>query len=415
MKLLLVSADPTLLALVRGAFRKKTETLIHTDDMPSALKLLGRRRPEILVIDDSKGAGPRKQDPAGWRSLILRLRQNRGDNPAFVILITDRKGLEPVRLGSIGGPDDILPCPFTSAELEARIRTGERIIRLELELRRRIRHLEEANRLIIKANEQMKNDLYSVAKIQTSLLPAVLPEVREIVVAWEYLPRMELAGDGLNVVRLDEHNIGFYVLDVSGIGTAAALLSVSLSRTLSPFPAQSDLLKVLVREPPGYRLRSPGEVLGLLNSTFPLDLETKQFFTIFYGILHIPSGVLRYSSAGHPNPILQRTGKKPESVAGGGFPVGFVSDAEFEEFSIRLLPEDRLFIFSDGLCDARNRHGETFGKARFRDLIVEHRKRPLKEALGQVLAESQNWCRPKGLEDDVSILALEMVGSRKGR
>jgi len=69
--------------------------------------------------------------------------------------------------------------------------------------------------------------------IQRSLLPTRCPTCRPAVRV-RYRPCDELAGDALNVVRLDEDRIGFYVLDVSGHGVPAALLSVTLSRFLSP-------------------------------------------------------------------------------------------------------------------------------------------------------------------------------------
>ena len=82
----------------------------------------------------------------------------------------------------------------------------------------------------------MQADLDAAAKIQAALLPTAGPQVPGYRFAWLFEPSAALAGDILNVFRLDDRQVGAYVLDVSGHGVAAALLSVTVSRFLSPPP-----------------------------------------------------------------------------------------------------------------------------------------------------------------------------------
>ena len=95
------------------------------------------------------------------------------------------------------------------------------------------------------AHERMSRDLKAAARIQETFLPRELPRVPGAAFAWDYRPCDELAGDGLNVIPLGGGKIALYVLDVSGHGVSAALLSMALSRVLS---SPSDVSSILTAD-----------------------------------------------------------------------------------------------------------------------------------------------------------------------
>ncbi len=101
--------------------------------------------------------------------------------------------------------------------------------------------LREANRKLKEVNDRMVGDLEAAARIQHSLLPTDLPQVDGFRFAWDFRPCDELAGDTLNIVRLDDDRLGVFIIDVSGHGVRSALLSVTLSHTLSPVKSRSVL------------------------------------------------------------------------------------------------------------------------------------------------------------------------------
>ena len=135
--------------------------------------------------------------------------------------------------------------------------------------------------------------------------------------AWHYRPCEELAGDGLNVFALDDRHAALYVFDVSGHGVASSLLSVSLSRVLSPPSDPASMLRpddgdgARWGSAAGGRPMPPVEVAGELNRMFPFDEATEQYFTMIYGVLDVGSGAFRYVSAGHPGVVHL-------AAAGGG-------------------------------------------------------------------------------------------------
>ncbi len=157
----------------------------------------------------------------------------------------------------------------------------------------------EAEEKLGKANERMKADLEAAAQIQRSLLPNRPLSEEGVQFAWEFQPCDELAGDILNIFQLDQDHWGFYILDVSGHGVAAALLSVTLHRVLSPVPTPTSLLTRAKDGGSTHEILSPAEVCRRLNGLFPMDPVTRQYFTLVYGVLYLKAREVRYVSAGH--------------------------------------------------------------------------------------------------------------------
>ena len=271
----------------------------------------------------------------------------------------------------------------------------------EASLRRTRADLEAVNR-------RMKADLDAAAKIQRTHLPNALPEIAGVNLAWVLQPCDELAGDTLNVVPLDETHVGLYMLDVSGHGVPAALLSVTLSHWLSP----NHLLARCFEGGSTGPFIAPAEVAEALNRQFPMDLDTAQYFTLLYGVLDTETLTFRYVTAGHPAPIHMRHDAAPVHLETTGFPVGLVLTPQYEEHVIRLAPGDRLYLYSDGVEEAHNREGEEFGTERFASALDQSREMSLEEGLSQAMAAVREWRQAAGLEDDASILAVEI--ERKG-
>lgn len=404
LKVLAIDDDASCLKLLELTLKKWGFETHLASSASEAWEIYQKIQPEIVLTDwllpDFDGI-----------ELCKRIRAIQSLNYAYIVFITVKSEKENLFTALDTGADDFLVKPVDMVELRAKLRSAERVIELEKQLKLRIQLLEDANRVISRSNEKMKRDMYAVAKIQASLLPASLPTLPEVEFSWIYRPREELAGDCLNVFRLDENNLAFYVLDVSGSGTPAALLSVSLARQISPFPSQSTLLKQLQNEPPGYRIVPPKEVLEELNQSFPLDLDTQQYFTIFYAIIDISRLEMRYSFAGHPAPVLM-TQNAIEQIPGRGFPIGFVDTPEFEEFTLPLNPGDRLFIYSDGISEIKNTKMEYFGKNHLAKSIHNTRHLSLKESLFSIIRDGEDWCQNVGLQDDISLMGVQIKARR---
>jgi phosphoserine phosphatase RsbU/P len=315
----------------------------------------------------------------------------------FISALTEQ--LDKVKAFAIGGVDYITK-PFQMEELHARVETHLKLRRLQIEL-------EATNAQLAKANGRMSRDLKAAAKIQETFLPRKSPRIAGTDFAWIYRPCDELGGDGLNVIPLGDEKVAFYILDVSGHGVASALLSVTLSRLLSP---PSEPTSILIRNGNGrdrLDITPPAEVAARLNQLFPFDSATEQFTTLVYGILNVASGDFRYVSAGHLGPVYLPAGADPIILESEGFPIGLADDA-YEERSICLEAGDRLYLYSDGVHEAMDPAGTQFGDSRLLQAISQARHEPIQKSVATLISEIARWHGCERLQDDISIVAVEI-------
>jgi sigma-B regulation protein RsbU (phosphoserine phosphatase) len=324
----------------------------------------------------------------------------RGIPIIFISALNDN--LDKVKAFAVGGVDYITK-PFQMEELHARVETHLKLRRLQVEL-------EEANGRLESVNGRMSRDLEAAAKIQKTFLPCAAPRVPGAEFAWCYRPCDELAGDGLNIIPLGDGKIGLYVLDVSGHGVSSALLSVTLSRLLSP---PSEPSSILIRDRTDLDrldITPPAEVADRLNRLFPYDTATEQFATLMYGVLDVSTGDFRHVSAGHPGPLHLPADGPPVILESPGFPIGLADEA-YAERLVHLAAGDRMYLYSDGVPDAMNPDGERLGEVRLLEAIGRGRADPLGVGLASLLREIARWQEGETPQDDISILAVEFAAA----
>ena len=254
------------------------------------------------------------------------------------------------------------------------------------------------------AHDRMKRDLNAAAEIQQTLLPYDLPKLDSIEIAWEFHPCDELAGDFLNIFKLNENELGVYVMDVMGHGVPAALLSFSVSRNLS-LSAGSDSI---VLKPGQQEVASPVDVLSRLNTLYPFEASNNRFFTLLYGILDIRDGQFRYALAGHPGPLIVSSDQSVQDLTENSFPVGIVENADFNESTIKLNPGDRMYLYSDGIIEETNGEDDQFEIDRLQESLKENYASTIDTSIEQTVDTIISWHGSEHLSDDLSIIGIEM-------
>jgi sigma-B regulation protein RsbU (phosphoserine phosphatase) len=245
------------------------------------------------------------------------------------------------------------------------------------------------------------------------MLPAADPRVPGYRFGWRFVPSAWLAGDILNVFPLDERHVAVYLLDVSGHGVAAALLSVTVSRFLSPARDPASLLWRRDEGSGSYSLQPPAKVAARLCERFPFEESTGQFFTLVYGLLDLQTHRLRYVSAGHPGVVHVPREGPGTIINASGFPIG-VSDEPYDEYEINLAPGDRIYLYSDGVPEAMDDADTPFGGERLLDRLNAAHDQGLDQSLTSLLAAVDLWRGRRHVHDDVSVLALERAVDSQG-
>jgi sigma-B regulation protein RsbU (phosphoserine phosphatase) len=374
-------------------------------DGQHALALIGEHSFDVVLLDVMMPGLD------GFEVLkIIREHHPATDLP--VIMATAKDESEDV-IHALGlGANDYVTKPLDFPVVVARIQTQISLKRAVEQVRQLERRLAERNLDLEEANSRMSRDLRAAARIQESLLPRTSPDVPGLNFSWAFRPCDELAGDGLSALKLDDHRVALYVLDVSGHGVASSLMSVSVGRLLTP---PMDASSILVKGGEGedrFDPLAPADVATRLNRMFPFEIATEQYFTLVYGVLDVSTGDFRYTLAGHPGPVLMTADGKKRILPGRGYPIGLADGPKpYNEWGVRLNPGDRLYLYSDGIPEAVSPEGQPFGIDRMLETIDNTRLEPLCGGVNELVSEVERWSGATSVRDDVSILAVEVHAS----
>jgi len=250
---------------------------------------------------------------------------------------------------------------------------------------------------LLASQNYVLNELSQAARYIQSLLPAPLDEAMQISSRWTFYPSSQLGGDCFGYDWLDPDHFVFYLLDVSGHGVGASLLSISVANALRG------------RSLPDTDFRDPASVLTRLNQVFPMERQDDKYFTIWYGVFNRQTRTLTYASGGHPPALLLPglTAQASDSVEleAGGFAIGMIDGAQFESGSVEIPPGSRLHLFSDGVYEVKKADGTMMSRSELRGFLASV---PGPQHPDEVLRHIQEVGGSPSLADDFSLLSLHI-------
>jgi|WetSurMetagenome_2_1015567.scaffolds.fasta_scaffold08323_3 phosphoserine phosphatase RsbU/P len=397
MRILIVDDDMgTRLLLTRFLTNWGHEVLTASDGV-EALEILDREGIQLVISD---WLMPRMDG----LELCQRIRAGTFPGYVYVIILTAKDSKGELITAMEAGADDYIAKPFDKNELNVRIRAGERVLNLE-------KDLEDRNERLTKAFSIMRKDLEAAAKMQKDLLPRPSRNPSGFSFDWIFLPCSFVAGDIFQYLDLGNDQVCFFLLDVSGHGVPAAMLSFTLTKTLTSLAFPGNPLKIYCENEQQYLIASPAAAVRELNRRFPADDENMQYFTMIYGILDARDGKVTFTQAGQPAPIHMTKGTSPRLVGGGGLPVGLFPLATYDEYELVLQPGERFILYSDGITDCTDRNGQPFSAERLIRVLEKWRDLPLRSLMERVEESLREWRGSDELEDDMSLLAIERAGA----
>lgn len=396
MKVLIAEDDQISSKLLERTLVNWDYEVIKASDGLEALHILNEQTDIPLLITDWM------MPELDGVELSKRARQQKRDNYLYIIMLTAKGEKEDFFRGMEAGIDNFITKPFDKTELKAHLIVADRIISLEKQLSKSIEELTTAN-------NKIKQDLRLASNIQKSLLPKDMPFAPGFEFSWYFNSCDEIGGDMFNLFRLDENNIGLYLLDVSGHGVQAALLSVSLSQTLNPQTLSSGILKKKVPYPPYYKLSSPNEVAKELNARFPVLSMSKQFFTFVYGILNVSDKTFKYVRCGHQKPILVNKGKLSFLESPGGLPIGMFDEVDYNEYTVQLSAGDTLILYTDGLEESFDENKEQFGIERIIDHLSINNTQNISEIIDDLQKKAKEFSNTVAQQDDITIVGFRVL------
>jgi len=247
------------------------------------------------------------------------------------------------------------------------------------------------------ANEQrlisIENELALARKLQLSILPTTIPEIRNLRIAAAYQPMTAVAGDFYEFVPVGGKQIGFLVADVTGHGVPAALVASMIKVAMQSLMACA---------------HDPSEVLrGLNRILFRQSLD--QFATAAYLWLDTENCKALYSAAGHP-PLLRLREGKVDQIESNGVMFGVIPNPDYPVRELPIHSGDRFLLYTDGVIESLNPKGESFGDSRLEEVVCDHKSRSASELLDQLLSEIRVWQRASlPQQDDITLIIIDVV------
>ena len=231
--------------------------------------------------------------------------------------------------------------------------------------------------------QKMTQEASEARAIQEALLPKSSPYIPGFAVSGLSIPAGAVGGDWYDFISFDDGCWGLVLADVSGKGTAAALL----------MSATRGMLRSLAQTCSG-----PGEVLTRLNRLLVEDFPSGKFVTMLLAVLNPSTRELTFSSAGHLRPLLVDDQGARFLESERGMPLG-LGTGEFSESRVQLSKGSRLVFYSDGITEATGQSDEEYGAERMRDHVLQPGA-----CAESILANVRAFANGEGLHDDATVI-----------
>ncbi|HVF48564.1 MAG TPA: SpoIIE family protein phosphatase [Pyrinomonadaceae bacterium] len=205
--------------------------------------------------------------------------------------------------------------------------------------------------------ERLDRELQLAREIQQRFQPTAPPVVEGYEMQGISFPSHEIGGDYYDFIPRPDGRMVIALGDVSGKGTAAALLMSSLHAAIH---AQVAAHQSLV------------DTITAVNRYLAENIPANRFVTLFYAELDPQTGSLAFLNAGHNPPLIVHAAGTVEHLAAGGIPLGITPYADFREGRTQLQAGDALVIYSDGVTEQPDPQGEEFGPERLHQVVWQN-------------------------------------------
>ncbi len=242
--------------------------------------------------------------------------------------------------------------------------------------------------------ERLEREQQVASEIQQRFLPSKAPQVTGYELQGISFPCYEIGGDYYDFIERENGSLIVALGDVSGKGTAAALLMSSLHAAVH---AQADANDSIVK------------TIVAVNRYLVESIPPNRFVTLFYAELDPKSGALAFLNAGHNPPLIVHAGGTMEQLASGGLPLGILADADFREGRTKLYPGDVLVIYSDGVSEAVNPNGEEFGATRLYEVVARNLDTSASGIRDRIESALTKFCQGTPAADDITLVIVKRL------
>lgn len=241
--------------------------------------------------------------------------------------------------------------------------------------------------------ERLEKELQVASEIQTSILPQTLPELEGYDFGALMVPARAVGGDFYDVISLSTDKVGIIIGDVADKGVPSAIF---MSQT------HALLYAMATRDAP------PDQVLQRVNQLLLKIGESSLFVTVLYGVLDRTTQQFTYARAGHELPIIVTPdGEAKTTPYNQGQLMGVLEDPILDEQTIPIPPGGILFLYTDGVIDARHANGDSFGMERLIEEVEQSHGGTAQEQCDHLWQSLSTFQSKDAQEDDVTLVVIK--------
>ena len=243
-------------------------------------------------------------------------------------------------------------------------------------------------------NERMQEALEVARNIQMSLMPDEAPAVDNFDIFGYSVACDETGGDYYDFVEFSDGRLGIIVGDVSGHGLGAAMFMAT---------ARASMRSIMMTED------DPAKILYQVNNRLAWDMSDESFMTLFFGILDPVARTLRYSSAGHEDPLIYRAKDGTfDELESTGLPLGMMEEMDFPEGQMSLFNDgDILLMTTDGVFEAANVEEEMFDHSRMKICLEECHELSSEKITEELKRRTYEFIGESVIRDDITIVTVK--------
>lgn len=243
--------------------------------------------------------------------------------------------------------------------------------------------------------ERLEKELDVAREIQRKILPADVPDYPNMEIASVFIPAFEVGGDYYDFFRISETKLGFVIADVSGKGISAAFI---MAEVKGIFESLSKTIE------------KPKEILIKANEILKETLDSKTFVSAAYGYFDFNDKKLIFARAGHC-PLFLIRDMNSKQIRPSGLGLGLSSKEYFEqtleEFSVDLLRNDTIVLYTDGVTDAKNEQMEDFGDKYFLNVLQDNASLSAQELSNKIIREITVFSSQHNQYDDITLVIFK--------
>lgn len=373
-RILILDDDATIIAALKEMLSDRYE-IAAAAGYGEFKQIMGSFSPHILFLDLNLPDG-------NGLDICQTLRGDPSLDHLYILIITSTNNNSVIEMCYASGANDLLPKPFIPREIVSKVRSFEKIILIQRELRRK--------------NAQYRSEISKIRNIQVAQIPD-FKEVSGYDIAYGYLPAQDISGDFMDGFFISDTVYQLVLCDISGHGMASAYIGNEVRTMLKTLSLGGGAM---------------AEIAVRVNDTLAANIRNLYYFaTLVMCRFDLRSGTVEYLNAGHPDVFLQTVRDYGCRALGRTGPLlGLFPDKQYAMSRIEMSPGDSLLLYTDGLSESMRDDSdeEMYGEERLRDSFIEARELPSRDILHAVIGSVYEFTDYGEQKDDITAICIKM-------